>query len=277
MKVFSNKTAIVTGASRGIGVKIALSLAESGCNIIAVARNPEGLNSTCTKVKSKGVQATYYLIDLSKINDTRSGMDKILKENPNIDFLINNAGIEYYQKFHLYDPIVISDILTTNLHSPIEITRMLLPLLLKKGGHIVNIASLAGKKGIAYNSIYSASKAGLIMWTDALRQELQHTKVGISVICPGYISESGMFADSHVEAPKLLGTSLPQHVADAVIQSILKKKPEIIVNKGPIKPLLSIGQLSPAFGDTVVKYFGVPEMNRIRVENANIHKTKDAS
>ncbi len=272
MNQFQNKTALITGASRGLGVNISLTLAEHGCNIIAVSRNEEGLQSTCKKITSKGVSATYYPIDLSSTKSVREGIEKILSENQSIDFLINNAGIENYQKFHHYEPNTIDDILATNLRAPMEIARLLLPNMLNRGGHIVNIASLAGKKGISYNSIYSASKAGLIMWSDALRQELSNTKVGVSVICPGYISDSGMFADAGIDAPKLLGTSPPQKVANAVVKSIIGNVPEIIVNNGPIKPLLSIGQLSPKLSDKIVKFFGVPALNLARVKLENTDK-----
>jgi len=121
-----------------------------------------------------------------------------------------------------------------------ELTRLLLPEMLEKGGCIVNIASLAGKKGVAYNSIYSASKAGMIRWSDGLRQELAGTGVSVSVICPGYIGEVGMFASAGVDAPANLGTSAPQEVAEAVLRVITSHRPEIIVNKGPIKPLLAL-------------------------------------
>ncbi|MCH7764824.1 MAG: SDR family NAD(P)-dependent oxidoreductase, partial [Candidatus Marinimicrobia bacterium] len=111
-----------------------------------------------------------------------------------------------------------------------------------------------------------ASKGGLIMWTDGMRQELRDTNVNISVICPGYISDAGMFYDGHVDPPALLGSSKPQDVADAVVKAITQNKAEIIVNKGPIKPLLAIGQISPVFGDMVVRKFGVPELSKKRIK-----------
>ena len=104
------------------------------------------------------------------------------------------------------------------------------------------------------------------MWTDAIRQELSQTDVNISVVCPGFIRESGMFHNSGQSAPKLLGSSLPQDVADGVIKCILNNSAEVIVNPGPMKPLLALNQISPRLGDWIVKLFGVPEMNRKRIE-----------
>jgi short-subunit dehydrogenase len=184
-----------------------------------------------------------------------------------LDFLINNAGIEQYQYFKNYSLEYIDNCLRTNLHAPILLSKAILPQFLEQGsGQIINIASLAGKKGVSYNSIYSASKSGLIMWTDAIRQELSQTDVNISVVCPGFIRESGMFHNSGQSAPKLLGSSLPQDVADGVIKCILNNSAEVIVNPGPMKPLLALNQISPRLGDWVVKLFGVPEMNRKRIE-----------
>ena len=137
---------------------------------------------------------------------------------------------------------------------------------MEDGGNIVNIASLAGKKGVTYNSLYSATKAGLIMWSDALRQELKNTKVNCSVICPGYIRDVGMFADSKTKSPILLGTSSPQKVADAVLKALKSNNGlEIIVNSGPIRPLLAMAQIFPNLGDKVTEWFGVNKLNRSRV------------
>jgi len=180
--------------------------------------------------------------------------------------LVNNAGIELCRKYQNYSADEIRDVLNVNLHAPLELSRLLLPAMLERGGHIVTVASLAGKKGMAYNTPYSASKAGLIMWTDGMRQELRGTKVGISVICPGFISDTGMFYEDHVDPPAMLGTSKPQAVADAVIKAIKNNSAEIIVNKGPMKPLLAIGQISPSFGDKIVRKFGVIEFNKKRIK-----------
>jgi short-subunit dehydrogenase len=156
-------------------------------------------------------------------------------------------------------------VLTVNLHAPMELVRQLLPRMVERGGgHIVNIASLAGKKGVLYNAPYSASKAGLILWTDALRQELKDGPVGVSVIMPGYVREAGMFHDDGVPPPRLLGTSSPQDVADAVVRAIVQRVPEIIVNPGPMRPMLALGQLLPRLADRVVEWMGVNAMNEAR-------------
>ncbi|MBT3251918.1 MAG: SDR family NAD(P)-dependent oxidoreductase [Candidatus Marinimicrobia bacterium] len=266
MQIFNDKVALITGASRGIGTYIAKSLAKRGCRIVAIARDKDKLSTLCQEIENQGGNASYIPLDLSEIHSIEPAINSLVDDGKRIDFLINNAGIEQYRHLQNYTADQISKIINVNLHAPIELTRILLPYMLENGGNIVNIASLGGKKGIAFNSIYSATKSGLIMWTDAMRQELNKTSVNISVVCPGFISEAGMFKDSNMEAPRLLGTSSPLDVVDAVIKCIEKNLAEVIVNKGPMKPLLSIGQLSPLLADRIVGMMGVREMSLRRVE-----------
>jgi len=235
-----NKTVLLTGASRGIGPYIAKTLANAGAVLIGLARSEEGLNTTKAEIEYEG--GTFHTIsfDLKNINGLSDLVEQATTINGEIDILVNNAGIELCRKYQNYSADEIRDVLNVNLHAPLELSRLLLPAMLERGGHIVTVASLAGKKGMAYNTPYSASKAGLIMWTDGMRQELRGTKVGISVICPGFISDTGMFYEDHVDPPAMLGTSKPQAVADAVIKAINNNSAEIIVNKGPVRPLLAI-------------------------------------
>lgn len=262
----AGKTAIVTGASRGLGPHIAKTLAAKGVKIVALARNIKGLETTKSEINLSGQNCNIISFDLTQINKLEFLVNDIWGKYGPIDILINNAGIENYQHFDHLTKDMLSDIISTNLRSPLELTRCLLPKMInQKSGHIINIASLAGKKGVAYNSVYSASKAGLLMWSDALRQEYKNSPIDISVICPGFVSDAGMFHDGKLDAPKLLGTSSPQKVANAVIKALSKGSCEIIVNSGPIKPLLALGQISWKLADKITRLFGVPALSRKRI------------
>jgi len=262
----NGKTAIVTGASRGIGPYIAKSLAQKGMTIIAVARSEKGLQITQSDIKSNGGICHVQSFDLTNINGVEGFINDLCLKHGSIHVLVNNAAVEHYQHFDRYSKDEISLILKTNLWGPLELSRAILPKFIKqKSGHIINIASLAGKKGMAYNSIYSASKAGLIMWSDGMRQEYKDSPVDISVICPGFISEAGMFYDGRLAPPALLGSSEPQKVADAVLKTLKKGSCEIIVNSGPIRPLLALGQISWKLADKLVRWFGVPALSRSRI------------
>ena len=273
MTIIAGQTVLLTGASRGIGVFIARALAKEKATIVGVSRSQEALDQVSAEVKALGGRWLGIRYDLSKLEDLPNLVQQINKFAGPIDILINNAGIEIYRQFQDYSTAELQLILTINLLSAMELSRLVLPTMLAHSrGHIVNIASLAGKKGNPYNSIYSASKAGLLMWTDALRQELASTGVRISAICPGYVSGEGMIADTGVPIPKLAGASTPDDVAKAVIRAIKQNQAEVIVNQDPItatisKLLMGLWQIFPQFGDTVYQWMGVGKLNQLRIEN----------
>ncbi|MBN4081151.1 SDR family NAD(P)-dependent oxidoreductase [Caldithrix abyssi] len=262
----TDKTAIVTGASRGIGPHIAKTLAQQGMTIIAVARGENGLQTTKTEIESFGGTCHMHPFDLTNVDALEGFVNDLWRQYHPIHVLVNNAGIEQYQHFDQFSKDDISSILKTNLECPLELTRSIIPKFIEQQqGHVINIASLAGKKGLAYNTVYSASKAGLLMWADGMRQEFKDSLVDISVICPGFIADTGMFYDGHIDPPALLGSSKPQKVADAVLKALRKGSCEIIVNSGPIRPLLALGQISWRLADSVMRWFGVQSLNRKRI------------
>ncbi len=267
MKNLKGKIALVTGNSRGIGPLISKELSKEDAIVVGVARSAEGLRQTEDMIRAKGGDCHSIPWDLSDTGSLSELISKVTVEVGPIDILINNAGIEKYNEFEHYTKEDIDAIIDLNLKSPMELVRLTLGSMKERGGHIVNIASLAGKKGVPFNNIYSASKAGVIMWTDGLRKDLKGTKVRISVICPGFVSEAGMYHDAGVKAPFLLGSSKASKVAAAVVKAIKKNKAQVIVNQGPMKPLLAIDQLSPTFGDWVLTLFGVPKVSKKRLKD----------
>ncbi len=273
MKTIAGKTVLLIGASRGIGVFIARALAIKQANVVCVSRSKAGLDKVYAQIKAAGGKGLIVPFDISKLKELPMLVQQINQLAGPIDILINNAAIEKYSAFKDYSTADLQSVLSTNLLSAMELTRLVLPSMVSQGsGHIVNIASLASKKGAPYNSIYSASKAGLIMWTDAMRQELSGTNVGVSVICPGYVSQVGMSFDTGVPAPSFAGTSTPMDVASAVLRAIKQNKAEVIVNQNHItesltRVLFAIGQLSPGFADALYRWFSVAKLNKIRAGN----------
>lgn len=273
MTTIAGKTVLLTGASRGIGVVIARKLAEKQATVIGVSRSQEGLDRVCAEVNAMGGKAISVAFDISNLEELPILLRQIEQFSGSVDILINNAGIEIYRAFQDYSLKDIQSVLSINLLAAMELTRLVLPSMLRQGsGHIVNIASLASKKGHPYDSVYSASKAGLLMWGDALRQELAGTGVEISAICPGYISQQGMLADTGVPAPSLAGTSVPDDVAIALVKAIERNQAEVIVNgdlitKNFTKLLFAIEQFFPTFGDAVNRWIGVTRLNQMRIQN----------
>ncbi|NEQ64747.1 MAG: SDR family NAD(P)-dependent oxidoreductase [Symploca sp. SIO2D2] len=272
MTIIAGKTVLITGISRGIGVFIARELAKKQATVVGVARSQEGLDRICAEINAMGSKGISISFDISKVEELSNLVKKIEELVGSVDILINNAGIEMYRAFPDYSLGDIQSVLSINLLAAMELTRLVLPNMLSHGsGHIVNIASLAAKKGHPYDSIYSASKAGLLMWSNAIRQELAGTGTSISTICPGYISNYGMLADTGVPAPTLAGISQPEDVAKAVIQAIEKKRAEVIVNGNMImrnctKMLLATEQLFPELGDAVNQWLGINRLNQMRIK-----------
>lgn len=272
MTTIAGKTVLLTGASRGIGVYIARALLQEQATVIGVSRSPEKLDQIADEFQDLGGQFIALPFDLSQVDALPELVRDVHQRVGPVDILINNAGIEIYRAFQDYSSSEVRSVLSTNLLGAMELSRLVLPEMLnRQGGHIVNMASLAAKKGHPYDSIYSASKAGLLMWSDAIRQELSGTGVHISVICPGYISGQGMLADTGVPAPGLSGTSKPEQVVKAVVQAIQKNQPEVIVNKDPMtvgftKLLFAVWQFFPRFGDVVYRWMGVPQLNQLRIK-----------
>lgn len=273
MTNLSGKTVLITGASRGLGAMIARTIAPQNNTIIGIARSAVNLEKVKQEVEAHNSHFIPLVCDFKNIDNLRNIQSKLSQYN--IDVLINNAGLQTYQAFQNFTIDEIQAMFSVNLLSAMEITRLLLPSMLERNqGHIVNIASLTAKKGNPFDSVYSATKAGLLMWSDALRQELVDTNLKISIICPGYITEEGMFVKSGIPAPKFAGVTDLHTVAKKVVKAIEKNKIEVIINQDLVAEnffrfLVSLSQFSPTIGDLVYRLLGIVTLNEQRVKYSN--------
>src|SRR6266446_2045991 len=150
-----------------------------------------------------------------------------------------------------------------NLEAPMILSRLVLPgMLERRSGHIVNVSSLAGKAGPAFQEPYAATKAGLIAFTASLRATYRGSGVSASVISPGFV-EAGIYANLKARtgyaAPVVLGTSAPETVPRAVIRAVERNIPEVIINSIPIRPLLVLNLLLPSFGEWLTHKTGASD------------------
>jgi len=263
MKTLRGKTALITGASRGIGVHIAKALANQGMNLVLVARNAESLKKTAAALQSSSAKIFTVAADVGNINQLSALVDEVDTLANGIDILINNAGIDVCVPYHEMKTDDIDQIIKVNLIAPMTLSNLLLPKMIERGeGHIVNIASLSGLVGTPYDETYTASKHGLVGFSRSLRITAlgESYPVGISVICPGFISDTGMWfdveSDADLKAPSSIGTSSPEKVAKAVVSAIKKNKLEVIVNPTPIRPLLMLQSLFPSIAPWLTKKTG---------------------
>jgi short-subunit dehydrogenase len=263
MKELRGTNALVTGASRGIGVNIALKLADRGVNLALVARSAEGLQRVVKAVGERGVKAVALAADVGELEGLGRLVYRATQELGPLDLLVNNAGIIPAGKFHELGADEHERTFTVNLLAPIRLTHLVLPGMIARGqGHILNVASLAGMGAMAYCEAYSSSKHGLVGFSRSLRQtaRAEGYPIGVSVVCPGFISDAGMFADmtegTDLVAHNAVGTSFPETVAAACVDAIVRNRAEVIVNRRPIRPMMLLGIFSPAAVDWIFEKSG---------------------
>ncbi len=186
------QTAIVTGASRGIGPLIAHALAKEGMNLILAARSKPELEQVAAGIRTTGVQVLAVPTDVTD-REARSALVSTAECTFGaIDVLVNNAGGDPQREFHNYTADEIEAIIQLNLIAPIELTRLLLPgMVARKQGHIVNISSIGGHISFPHTEVYSACKDGLIGFTRVLRADYRNAGVSSSVLILGSIGGAG--------------------------------------------------------------------------------------
>ena len=189
MKLLEGKTAIVTGASRGIGKAIAITLAKEGANIVFTDLVYDDIAKEVEKeLLSYGVKAKAYASDASKFDDSQKLIDNILKEFGQIDILVNNAGITRDNLLMRMSEEQWDMVLNINLKSVFNMTKAVIrPMMKAKAGSIINISSVVGVGGNAGQSNYSASKAGMIGFTKSMAKELGSRNIRSNALAPGFI------------------------------------------------------------------------------------------
>jgi short-subunit dehydrogenase len=242
----TGKTVIVTGASQGLGLVTARALAEAGAQLALAARSVKKLEEAAASLADTGVRVLTVACDVTRTADRQALLARVQAECGELDVLVNNAGIEELSPFAEQDPETMARVIETNLLAPMLLARAVLPAMLARGhGHIVNIASLAGRTGMPFGAVYAGSKGGLAEWSISLAAELQGSGVQVSVICPGFVEGTGMFARKQTKPPRSIGASHPEDVAQAVLDVLAKPRVEVVVNPKPVRLLMALRALSP--------------------------------
>ena len=184
-----SKTALITGAGRGIGRAIAIMLAKQGIHLALAGRDKKALDETIAMVKEYGVEAIEILAD-NDVEETPKFLIKSVIEKYNrLDILINNAGYAINKSFEQHTINDWNAVMICNARAPFFITQEALPYLKKSGkGMIINISSAVGRLGYADQSAYTASKHALMGWTKALAKEVQKDNIRVHVIAPGGVA-----------------------------------------------------------------------------------------
>lgn len=270
MKIEKSDTVLITGATGGIGSHIVRAFARLGVRLALVAYPGNELAGMQTEIEKLGGESIAIISDLRDRNERQKMVDLVMQRFKRVDILVNNAGIEFTAYYHELKQENILDVLSVNLEAPMLLTQMVLPQMLeRRRGQVVNISSLAGKFGPAFQEPYAATKAALVAFTASLRATYQGSGFSASVIVPGFV-EAGIYAALKIRtgraAPALLGVSSPESVARAVVRAINHDRQEIIVNQWPVRPLLALATLSPAFGQWAADKIGSNDFFRRAVE-----------
>ena len=194
MSSLSGRTALITGASQGIGRACALTLAKAGARVALAARNETKLSEVKAEILAAGGDAEAFTIDISSEESIKAGAKTALACFGSIEILVNNAGITKDTLLLRMKRADWDDVITTNLTGTFLLTQALLsPMLKARWGRVINISSVVGETGQAGQANYAASKAGLIGFTKSLARELASRGITANVVAPGYI-ETAMTA-----------------------------------------------------------------------------------
>lgn len=189
MKLLENKTALITGGSRGIGEAIALKFAEHGANIaFTYLSSDDKAKAIEEKLKAFGVKAKAYKSDAADFASAEKLTKEVLQDFETIDVCVNNAGISRDNLLLRVTPEQWDEVMQANLKSVFNLTKNVIKTMMKaRKGSIINMSSIVGEKGNAGQSSYAASKAGIIGFTKSVALELGSRNVRCNAIAPGFI------------------------------------------------------------------------------------------
>lgn len=185
-----NKTAIITGAGKGIGKAVAIALAKEGVNLGLIARTTADLEALQQQLGSEhGVKVHIASADISEANEAADAVSKLIEALGGVDILINNAGIAQFGTLMDMDPAEWERIVRVNLMGTYYVTRAALPHMMEQqSGDIINVASTAGERGFATGSAYCASKFALLGLTESLMQEVRKSNIRVVALTPSTVN-----------------------------------------------------------------------------------------
>ncbi|UOG75119.1 SDR family oxidoreductase [Hymenobacter tibetensis] len=226
-------TALITGASRGIGRAFATELARRRYDLLLVARSADQLELVATELRTQhGISAHSLACDLAEQGAAQRVADWVRTQTPELTILVNNAGYGLWGRFEELTLVEQQNMLQLNMHLPVALTHLLLPTLRQQPkAYILNVASTAAYQAVPTLTLYAASKSFLLSFSRGLRYELRDSVVSVSCLSPGatttdFADRAGMSAGLQETANKVSMT--PAQVAQAGIAALLAGEAEII-------------------------------------------------
>jgi uncharacterized protein len=242
------RTALVTGATGGIGAAIARALAARGASLLLSGRRTDVLEPLASELGARALEC-----DLSD----PAAVDRLADEAESVDVLVANAALPASGRLTTFTQDEIDRALAVNLRAPIALARRLVePMIARGSGHLVFVSSLSGKAASPGGSVYSATKFGLRGFALGLRQDLRRHGVGVSVVAPGFVRDAGMFHDSGAKLPPFVGTTSPEQVAQGVVKAIERNRAEVEVAPLSLRAGAAAGGLLPELVANVQRRLG---------------------
>jgi uncharacterized protein len=246
------RTALLTGASGGLGQAIARALARRGASVVLTGRRAEVLEPLAAETGGRAVAC-----DLTD----RESLERLVADAGPVDVLVANAGNPGSGRLESFAVEEIDRALDVNLRAPIILARLMCEGMVERGGgHMVFVSSLSGKAAAPRTSIYAATKFGLRGFALALREDLRASGVGVSTVYPGFIRGAGMFHDADTKLPAYVGTKTPEDVADAVVSAIERNRAEVEVAPIGLRLGATITMLAPELAANVQRRLGADKV-----------------
>ena len=222
-------TTLITGASSGIGEVFARKLAARGRNVLLVARSEEKLVTLCNELgRSSSIRAQYVALDLSKPEAPARLFDEAKKRGLTVDMLVNNAGFGSMGEFGKLDLARELNMIDLNVKSLVELThRFLQPMLERKQGAIINVASTAGFQAVPFFATYAATKAFVLSFSEALWEENRAHGIKVLALCPG-VTDTNFFEAARGQKPPARVSLTPEEVVDVALRGLDRGKSHII-------------------------------------------------
>lgn len=204
----TGKIAVVTGATRGIGLGIAKALADAGAKVACIGTNEEKLNASVAGIVADGGDAKAYICNVADSEAVATVSKAILADYGKVDILVNNAGVTRDMLMRRITDEMWDDVINVNLRGTFLMSRAFVESMRKsKWGRIINIASISGLIGNAGQANYSASKAGIIGFTRTVSKELGNRNITVNAVCPGFVD---------TDMTKVLNPVLIQGIKDRI-------------------------------------------------------------
>jgi len=217
-------TALITGASSGIGEALARTLSRRGLDLVITARRADRLASLANELSNQ-VNVTVIACDLAEPGGPEHLVSEIAGQGLQIDVLVNNAGIAYSGEFQSLDSTQINNVIALNITALSTLTHSLLPAMLQRGsGKILNVASVAGFQPVPSMAIYAASKAFVLSLTEGLSEDLRGTGVSVTALCPGLTKTEMTDEITEVMAVPAFMMATAEEVAEEGIDAMMNRE-----------------------------------------------------